>query len=101
MRSKVDLKNDLEISGVRNSLFSITKIEKIEERTVLGGNSIEYAFFVVVKYSLKYSEVSAFYFFFEKSQLNFPKLSKASSFWALLRCNIFMSLYVCVCDFKI
>jgi len=36
MRSKVDLKNDLEISGFRNSLFSITEIEGTEERTVLG-----------------------------------------------------------------
>ena len=37
MRSKVDIKNDLEISGLRNPLFSITEIEKTEERAILGG----------------------------------------------------------------
>ena len=48
MRSKVDLKNDLEISGVRNSLFSITKIEKIEERTVLGGTVLNMLFLLLL-----------------------------------------------------
>ena len=46
-----------------------------QKREQYWGDNIEHAFVVVVKHSLKYSEVSALYFFFEKSQLNFPKLS--------------------------
>lgn len=37
MRSKVDLKNDLEISGLRNSVPSIIETKKTGERAILGG----------------------------------------------------------------
>lgn len=35
MRSKVDIKNDLEVSGLRYLASSITKIEKTGERALL------------------------------------------------------------------
>lgn len=36
MRTKVDFKNKLEISGLRNSASPTTEIEKIRERAILG-----------------------------------------------------------------